>query len=190
MSVPVVVLPQSRASTIRRRLHLTNHRSSALESIALGILFALLMQVRPFRWAVYALLGWGAFLWVQDWWSEHPLPDDTPALAWSVEEATAQPVFSTGNPSWRVTVRAVNRGTETIQSATLEGTLYECPDEGAALTACTPVDRSRDHLALDLPPGFVHHLSIYPAFHHAGGQGALRVTWRITHIIADRDAEG
>lgn len=189
-TVPVAHPLYPAASTARRRHHLTDNRHSALEGIALGILLVLLMQFRPFRLAVYALFAWGAFLWVQDRWSEHTLPDDTPALAWSLEGAEPQPVFADDTRTWRVAIRAQNRGAELLQEATLVGTLYECSDPDAVLAACTPVDRSRDRLPLDLPPGFVHHLSVYPAFQHSGATAFPRATWRVSRIVADSDAAG
>lgn len=160
-----------------------------LEGIAAGILFALLMQFRPFRLVVYALCAWGLFLWVQDWRSEHRLPDNTAALDWAIERAEQQPVFSERTLTYTVAFRVQNRGTELLQSATLAGTLYECPSPDDPLAACTPVDRSRHHVALDLPPGFVHHMTAYASFSHAGGPNP-RAIWTLTDIIADRDAEG
>jgi hypothetical protein len=180
----------SRASiTTREARALSNHRSTVLEGIAAGILFALLMQLRPVRLAVYALCAWGLFLWVQDWRSEHRLPDDTAALDWAIERAEQQPVFSERALTYTAAFRVQNRGTELLQSATLVGTLYECPSLDDPLAACTPVDRSRNHVALDLPPGFVHHMTVYASFSHAGGPNP-RAIWTLTDIIADRDAEG
>lgn len=167
--------------------HLNNDRNTVLEGIAAGILFALLMQFRPFRWVVYALLLWAGFLWAQDWWSEHRLPEDTPVLAWSLERGEQQPAFSERTLTYHVGLRVQNRGEEMLQSATLLGTLYECASPDDPIDACTPVDRSRSHLALDLPPGFVHRLTVYPAFSHAGGPNS-RASWRLIEIVADRDA--
>jgi len=48
---------------------------------------------------------------------------------------------------------------------------------------------SRDYLALDLAPGFVHHVLVYPALHH-GGDSNPRVRWVISNIVCDRDAVG
>lgn len=147
------------------------------------------MQFRPFRWTIYALGVWGLFLWVQDWRSEHALPDDTPALYWMIERADQQPIFSERTLSYVVAFQVKNLGGEMLQRATLIGTLYECPAPDDPLSACTPVDRSRQHVALDLPPGFVHHTTVYPSFSHAGGPNPHAI-WALKDIIADRDAEG
>jgi hypothetical protein len=128
-------------------------------------------------------------LWVQDWMSEHCLPDDTSAIDWQIESVELQPFGSETAPSYNLALRIRNAGAETLQSATLAGTLYECAAPDDPIDRCTPVGRSRDYLALDLGPGFVHHLRIYPAFHHAGGPNP-RVRWVMTDIVADRDAAG
>ena len=69
--------------------------------IGAGTAFALMMQVAPFRWAVYVLMLWLADMAAQDWMSEHQLRPGDPAdfvlfdpdLAWV---ATAEALLSKG----------------------------------------------------------------------------------------------
>jgi hypothetical protein len=166
---------------------LNDRNSNMLEWALLGVTFALLMQVRPFRWAFYALLAWGGFLMVQDWWSEHVLPDDTPAFAWGIEGAEPNVWSGKDSPTYDVSLWFQNRGYEEIQDVQLIGTLYECAAPDTLLDGCTPVDREVTALTLDLAPGFRQHRKETVSFHNAGGSNP-RVGWRIGHIVADSDA--
>ena len=64
--------------------------NSLLAWVGTGIVFALMMQVAPFRWAVYALTAWLGFLFVQDWWSEHELPAGSAEAEWQIEAQDLQ----------------------------------------------------------------------------------------------------
>lgn len=61
--------------------------------------------------------------------------------------------------------------------------------EDDPVDCCTPASRSRDYLALDLAPDFLHHVLVYPALHH-GGDFTPWVRWVISNIVCDRDAVG
>ena len=154
--------------------------------IGAGIVFALMMQVAPFRWAVYALALWLGFLVVQDWWSEHELPVGDPAVAWALEGENARSDPDEQQQGYSVRGWVQNRGAEALESAVLKGRLYECPQPDDPVEHCVPVAESRDDLTLDLKPGFRTHFTVYPSFRGAGGPNP-RVTWTLAEVIADND---
>jgi hypothetical protein len=168
-------------------VRLNDRNSNMLEWALVGVSFALLMQFRPLRWVFCALLVWGGFLMVQDWWSEHVLPDNTPALVWGIEDATHNAWSGDDVPAYDVSLWIQNRGREEIRDVQLVGTLYECPAPDTRPGACTPVDRETAALTLDMAPGFRQHRKETVTFHNAGGPNP-RVDWRISHIVADSDA--
>lgn len=172
---------------LQEEARLNDRNSNALDWALGGIAFALMMQYRPFRWMVFVVLGWAAFLMVQDWWSEHELPDNTPALAWGTEGTDASIWSGADNPTYEIRLWFQNRSKEEIQEVQLVGTLYECPSSELPIGDCTPVDRELDALRLDLAPGFRQHRKETLGFHNAGGPNP-RVIWAIRHIVADGDA--
>lgn len=154
--------------------------------IGAGIAFALMMQVAPFHWAVYALMLWLAALAAQDWMSEHQLPPGDKAVEWRLGREEAQSDMGAAQQLYSVGGWVQNRGSEALESAVLKGRLYECASPDNPIGRCVPVAESRDLLTLDLKPGFRTHFTVYPSFRGAGGPNP-RVTWTLADVVADRD---
>ena len=154
--------------------------------IGAGIAFALMMQVAPFRWAVYALMLWLAAMAAQDWMSEHQLPPGDPAVEWRLDREEAQSDMGAAQQLYSVGGWVQNRGSEALESAVLKGRLYECALPDDPIGRCVPIAESLDLLTLDLKPGFRMHFTVYPSFRGAGGPNP-RVIWTLAEVVADRD---
>ena len=165
---------------------MSERENSLLAWVGTGIVFALMMQVAPFRWAVYALTAWLGFLFVQDLWSEHELPPSSPDAEWQIEAQDLQSNANDQQLRYSVQGWFQNRGNEALENALLVGRLYECDSPDESIDRCTPVSESHDNLTLDLKPGFRTHFTAYPQFSGAGGPNP-RVVWSMRNIIADND---
>ena len=164
---------------------MTDRHNSMIGWVGAGIAFAL-MQITPFRWAIYLLAACLGLLAVQDWWSEHEIPSASSDVEWAIETQDVNSSATESQPVYAVTGWFRNHGTEVLESAVLSGRLYECPQPEDTIDRCIPVAESRTPLTLDLKPGFLTHFSVYPSFRGAGGPNP-RVTWNMREIIADDD---
>lgn len=170
----------------RRGAGVAERENDLLAWVGAGVAFALMMQVAPFRWAVYALVAWLGFLAFQDWWSEHELPASSPIAEWTIKEQALQSNADDQQLRYSVKGWFQNHGREALESAALVGRLYECDTPDQPIGRCTPVSESHDNLSLDLKPGFRTHFTVYPQFSGAGGPHP-RVVWKMRNIIADND---
>ncbi|MET1755533.1 hypothetical protein ABVV53_08680 [Novosphingobium sp. RD2P27] len=165
---------------------MTDRDDNLIGWIGTGIIFALMMQVKPFRWCVYLVVAWLGLLAVQDWWSEHEIPAGSSSVEWAIEAQELNSASPDRQPVFTVEGWFRNHGDEALESAVLAGRLYECPHPESDIELCIPVAESSTPLTLDLKPGFLTHFLAYPAFRGAGGPNP-RIEWEIQDVIADSD---
>ena len=158
------------------------------------VLFLMLMTIKPFRWAFYAVIGAGLAFWIYDAISEVELTPDQYDLKIEMQtdlarnERAARQYGVSSDTNQVYDIHLTNLSPYVIQTLSIDFRLYDCPSENSAISDCSKISVEKQKFRGEISPEEWQNFQFLAGYRTVNGE--LRVVPVVKSVTADKDSDG